>query len=737
MRVATFHPALAMAAGAVLLFAGPTSGSGAEPSGVVTFERDIQPILTRAGCNAGACHGKAGGQNGFQLSILGYDPASDFNAIARDDGGRRVLRTVPEDSLVLQKATAEVPHGGGRRIDPSSEFYQTFRQWIAAGYPRTPADAPTLESVTVEPTEMRLRPDETFDLRVTARFSDGTTEDVTRLAVFNSTESTAVAVNEEGRVKAGKFAGEATISARYEGNFANCGVLIPLEGEVDAKAYENLPRANFIDGHVWNKLQKLGLTPSAPASDSTFLRRAFLDVIGRLPTADETREFLDDQAPDKRAKLVDRLLERPEYADFWANKWMDLLRPNPYRVGIKAVFNLDGWIRDQFRRNVPYDQFVREIVAAKGSTFEQGPATIFRDHRDPIEVSPVVSQLFLGIRLDCAKCHHHPFETWSQKQFYEFSAYFSRVGRKGVGLSPPISGSEEMVFAAKSGVIKDPLTGEVLPPKPLFGDAPPADDPDVDPREILAEWITSTKNDYFSEVIVNRVWADLMGAGIVDPIDDIRATNPPSNAPLLEALADDFRKNGHDLKHLIRTIMASNVYGLSSEPNDRNVADTRNFSRHYRQRLRAEVLLDAVVDVTGAPESFAAAPPLTRATTLWTNRVPSLFLDTFGRPDANQDPPCERLEDAAVVQALHLMNAPDLQQKLSSDAGRAAELAKSDKAPAAIVDELYLTCYNRLPSQDERSVAETLFAERKDDRRGAVEDLLWALLNSPEFVFKD
>jgi len=735
MRVATFHPALASAVGLVLLFAGPISG--AEPSGGVTFERDIQPILTRAGCNAGACHGKAGGQNGFQLSILGYDPASDFNAIARDDGGRRVLRTVPEDSLLLQKATAAIPHGGGQRFDPSSEFYETFRQWIVAGLPRTPADAPTLESVTVEPAERRLRPEESFDLRVTARFSDGSTEDVTRMAVFNSTESTIVSVDENGRVKAGEFAGEATVSARYEGNFASCGVLIPVEGEVPASVYEELPRSNFIDGLVWEKLQKLGLTPSAPASDATYLRRAFLDVIGRLPSPDEARAFLADESPDKRARLVDQLLERPEYADFWANKWMDLLRPNPYRVGIKAVFNLDGWIRDAFRRNIPYDQFVREIVAAKGSTFEQGPATIFRDHRDPIEVAPVVSQLFLGIRLDCAKCHHHPFETWSQKQFYEFSAFFSRVGRKGVGLSPPISGSEEMVFTAKSGSISDPLTGEVLPPKPLFGSAPPADDPEVDPRDVLAEWITSSENDYFSEVIVNRVWADLMGVGIVDPVDDIRATNPPSNAALLQALAADFRDHGHDLKHLIRTIMASSVYALGSEPNDRNVADLRNFSRHYRQRLRAEVLMDAVGDATGVPDNFAAAPPLTRATALWTNRVPSLFLDTFGRPDANQDPPCERLEDAAVVQALHLMNAPELQQKLSSDSGRVAALAKSDKTPEAIIEELYLACYGRQPSADERGVAESLFTERKDDRRGAVEDLLWALLNSPEFVFKD
>jgi Protein of unknown function (DUF1553)/Protein of unknown function (DUF1549) len=711
--------------------------SGAEPSANVTFERDVEPILTRAGCNAGACHGKASGQNGFKLSLLGFDPEFDHIAIAREAGGRRVLQAMPEQSLLLQKATAELPHGGGRRIDPSGPFYETLRRWIVAGLPRTATDAPKLERVVVEPVERRLGLDESFDLRVTARFSDGSTEDVTRLAAFGSSESTLVAVDADGRVKAGKFAGEATISARYEGMFANCDVSIPLPGDVPAALYDSLPRSNFIDDLVWAKLKKLGLTPSRSAGDSTFLRRAYLDVIGRLPTPDEARAFLADSSPDKRARLVDRLLDRPEYADHWANKWMDLLRPNPYRVGIKAVFNLDGWIRDAFRRNLPYDQFVREIVTARGSTFEQGPSTIFRDRREPIEIAPVVSQLFLGIRLDCAKCHHHPFESWGQEQFYEFAAFFARVGRKGTGLSPPISGSEEIVFTAKSGSVEHPLTGKVLAPKPLFGSAPLDEDPEADPREALARWMTSPENRYLPQVMANRVWADLMGRGVVDPVDDIRATNPPSNGPLLDALAEDFRAHNYDLKHLIRTIMASSVYGLSSEPNDRNIADTRNFSRYYRQRLRAEILLDAICDVTDVPDVFDAAPPRSRASTIWTNRVPSLFLDTFGRPDPNQDPPCERTSDTAVVQALHLMNSPEVHKKLSSNDGRVAALAKGEKAPRAIVDELYLLAYSRHPTEEERSVCEALLQDPKSDRRRAVEDVLWALLNSAEFVFKD
>jgi hypothetical protein len=703
----------------------------------VTFERDVEPILTRAGCNAGACHGKARGQNGFALSLLGFDPAHDYDAIVKDAGGRRVSRLVPAESLLLGKATARLPHGGGLRLVPGTSGYETVRRWIADGMPRTPTDAPRVERIAVEPTERTSRPAESFSLRVTAHLSDGSAEDATALAAFASSESALVKVDAEGRVTAGPVPGDATISARFVGLFANCDVNIPLPGAVPAARYDELPRSSFIDEHVWAKLRKLGLWPSAPAGDATFLRRAYLDVIGRLPSPDESRRFLADPSTGKRARLVARLLDRPEYADYWANKWVDLLRPNPYRVGIKAVLNLDGWIRDAFRRNLPYDRFVYEIVTARGSTFEQGPATIFRDRREPEEIAPMVSQLFLGIRLECAKCHHHPFESWDQAQFYEFAAYFARIGRKGTGLSPPISGSEELIYTAKSGSVQHPLTGKVLGPRALYGSAPVSDDPDADPREALARWMIAPENPYFARVIVNRVWAEIMGRGIVDPVDDLRATNPPSNGPLLDALADDFRRHGYDLKHLIRTILGSSVYALGSEPNERNVADTRNFSRHYRQRLRAEVLLDAISDVTGVPDTFAAAPPGSRATAIWTHRVPSLFLDTFGRPDPNQDPPCERTGDTSVVQALHLMNAPELHKKVTSDAGRAARLASGKETPRAIVEELYLLAYARFPTDEERAFGVSLFEGPKADRRAAVEDLLWALVNSAEFVFKD
>lgn len=706
----------------------------------VTLEHDVLPILTRFACNSGGCHGKARGQNGFQLSIFGFDPSFDMDEIVHEGRGRRVFPAAPDESLLLLKPTGRVPHGGGRRLDPDGWAYEVLRQWIVAGMPRDPADAPDLESIAVEPSDVVLAPEGRQQVIVTARYTDGTTEDVTDLAIFQSNESGIAAIGEDGQIQAGSIPGEAAVTARFRGQFAIAQVTIPLPGTVPPELYAELPRNNFIDGHVWTKLEKLGVVPSEPASDATWLRRVHLDIIGRLPTADEARAFLDDDSPDKRARLVDNLLERPEYADHWANKWVDLLRPNPYRVGIKAVFNLDGWIREAFRQNMPYDEFVRQIVTARGSTWDSGPATIFRDRRDPDEIATVMSQLFLGIRLDCAKCHHHPSEAWKQSDFYGFAAYFGRVGRKGTGLSPPISGGEEFVYTLKTArPVRHPRTNEPVPPKPLFGDAPAADDPESDPRESLAAWMTSPENDYFAQVIVNRVWADLMGRGIVDPVDDLRATNPPSNGPLLDGLAEDFREHGYDLKHLIRTITSSNVYALSSVPNERNVADVRNFSRHYRERMRAESLLGAICDVTGIPEQFKAAPPGTRASAIWTHRVDSLFLDTFGRPDENQDPPCERVPDTSVVQALHLMNSPTLHQKVTADAGLGAELAASELTPAQIAEELYLRLYSRRPTAEEITIVEEVYADatQPDERRRATEDLLWALINTPEFVFKN
>ena len=707
-----------------------------------TFERDIQPLLTRAGCNAGACHGKARGQNGFQLSLLAFDNDFDHAAITAEARGRRVFPASPADSLLLRKASGQVPHGGGKKLPIDSPAYRRLAEWVAAGCPRTPPGTGVVTKITVNPPGRIVGFNAEFPLVVTAHYADGPTEDVTPLAQFSSSESVYAAVDPDGKVKTGPIPGEAAVMARFREKFAVCTVLIPMPGAVPADVYDELPRSNFLDGHVWAKLKQLNLTASAPATDATFHRRAFLDVIGRLPTPDETRAFLADRDPRKRTTLIDRLLARPEYADYWANKWADLLRPNPYHAGIKATYNLDQWLRASFRENKPHDRFAREILTANGSTWTNGAAVFYRNRREPDELTTMVSQLFLGVRLDCAKCHHHPFEVWSQDDFYSFAAFFGRIGRKGQGISAPISGGEEVIFLGSGtgrrggSTVKHPLTGKEMTPTPLLGK--PLDlAPDQDPRAVLADWVTAPENPFFAKAIVNRVWADFMGRGIVDPVDDIRATNPASNPELLEALAADFRKNGCDLKTLIRTIATSHAYGLSTTPTDRNAGDLRNYSRHYRQRLRAEVLLDMVSDVTGVPEKFEAMPPGSRAMELWTVRSQSAFLDSFGRPDPNQDPPCERTADTTVVQALHLMNSPELHRKVTAEGGRCATLAKSSKSAAEVVDELYLLAYCRPPTDTERAAAVKRFEKPGADRRKATEDLLWALINTPEFVFND
>jgi hypothetical protein len=702
----------------------------------LSFELDIQPILTARGCNQGACHGKSRGQNGFQLSLLGFDPDFDYAALTQQARGRRVFPAAPERSLILEKGTAKVPHGGGVRIEPESDDYRAILAWISQGAPRRRPGEPTLTSIAALPTERFLEPGQSQQLTVTATYSDGSTRDVTSRTQYQSSEMGIVSLEPVGLVKAGPIPGEATVMARYMNIIATCHIAIPLPGHVPDEVYASLPRANVIDEHVWAKLKTLGITPSAPCDDARFLRRVHIDLIGRLPTSAETRSFLADADANKRTRKVDELLARPEYADHWAAKWADLLRPNPYRVGIKGVMNYDAWIRDAFRQNMPYDQFVRELVTARGSTWENGATVLFRDRREPVEITTLVSQLFLGVRLECAKCHHHPFEKYSQEDFYSFAAWFGRVGHKGTGLSPPISGGEETVMVKKSGDVTHPITGKVLSPRPLFGDSPPLN-ASQDPREALADWLTSDDNPYFAQTIANRIWADLMGRGIVEPVDDLRATNPPTNGPLLEALAAELRSSRYNLKQLLRTICTSHVYALSSIPGERNTADRQNYSRHYRLRMRAEVLADAIADITGVDHSFTGMPATSRSSEIWTTRVESVFLDTFGRQNENQDPPCERTPDATVTQTLHLMNSPQLHARVTSDASRAAQLAASSRSPDEIVEEIYLLVYSRLPDEEERAIGRALFAEAGASRRQAAEDLMWALLNTPEFVFKD
>ena len=708
----------------------------AAATSIVDFQNDLQPIFTRLGCNSGPCHGKARGQGGFQLSLLGFDPQQDYDAITKEGRGRRIFPAAPTHSLLLAKPAGTVPHGGGRRLGVNGPEYQTMLNWVRQGMPRKAPHAPTLKSITVAPSAIVSAPQQTQALIVTAQFSDGTERDVTRLTAFQSNEAPIAAVDETGLVTAGQITGGAAIMARFMGQIAVCNVLIPRTETIAAEVYAQLPRNNFIDELVWRNLQRLNITPSPVCDDHTFLRRATTDICGRIPDPAEVSAFLADLASDKRARLVDRLLLEPSFADHWANKWVDLLRPNPYHVGIKATFNYDRWIRASFHARKPWDQFVRELITARGSTFHNGAVTMFRDRREPEELTTLVSQLFVGVRLECTKCHHHPFEVWGQDDFYSFAAYFSRINRKGTGISAPISGSEEFVFAGTQGSVSHPVTGEVMKPRPLFGKAPASIEGE-DQRDALAAWITSPQNHLFAQVMANRVWADLMTRGFVEPVDDMRATNPPTNGPLLTALGEHFRDSGFSLTELVRVIANSQAYQLSSLPNDSNVSDTRNYSRHYRHRLRAEVLLDAVTHVTGMEPEFAAMPPDSSAKQLWTHRSDSLFLDTFGRPDPNQNPPCERTTDSTVVQSLHLMNSDKLYHDIGHDSGKARILANSEKTAPEVSSELYRLVFGREPTPAETALVTEQLAAEGAIRRQVIEDLTWAMVNSAEFVFQD
>jgi hypothetical protein len=557
---------------------------------------------------------------------------------------------------------------------------------------------------------------------------------VTALADFSSTDKEMAKVDETGLVSVGQTSGEGVIVARFMGQVNISRITVPAEKELPDSIYAALPINNEIDRLVHARLKKLGLTPSDICTDSEFVRRASLDAIGRLPSIEQTREFLSNTNADRREKLIGALLEKPAYANHWAVKWGDLIRPNPSRVGVKPVYLLDLWLRESFQRNKPYDQFVRELLTAQGSTHKYGPVAIFRDKRDPVDASAFVSQIFLGVRMECARCHHHPNEKWSQADYYQLAACFGQMKRKGQGISAPISGEAEYFWFAPGGEVKHPVTSEVM--KPKAPDGPLIDLlPQSDPRVALVDWMCQPANPFFARAIVNRVWAQFMGRGIVDPVDDFRASNPPTNEPLLDWLARDFVSHKYDLKHLMVTIMRSRTYQLSSIPNEHNIRDTKNFSRAYRRRLSAEVLLDAVCDFTGAAEKFDGLPPGSRAVETWNHKMESEFMDAFGRPNSSSECPCERDGKASVVQVLHLMNSNKLQSKIANAEGRAKKLADSKLTEREIVEELYVRAFSRMPTENEVRAAMKAFTGEGATRKLAIEDIIWALVNSPEFVF--
>ena len=686
------------------------------------FENDISPLLTRHGCNASQCHGKAEGQNGFKLSVFGYDALADFRALTVESKGRRASPAAPEQSLFLAKASGAVPHQGGARVPAGSPDYETIRAWLAAGASFGSTNDARVVRVELEPRERILAPGSKLQLRVNATYSDGRMADVTRFCVFQSNNDSLAKVDEHGAVSIGSLPGQTSVMARYLGEVTSFMAIVPRPGKPVGDA--GFAEFNFIDKHVNAHLKKLNLRPSDVCDDATFLRRASLDIIGTLPTADEARRFLADKASDKRAQLVESLLKRPEFADFWALKWADLLRVDRQKLGQRDAYAYYRWIRDQFAANRPLDQFARALLTAEGPLDDAPAGHFYKVVTRPGDMANAVSQVFLGIRLACAECHHHPFDRWSQTDYYGMSGLFAQVSiRKGA--------LGETLLAEGNPATKHPRTGENVPPHAL--DAEPSKDTG-DRRRALAEWFTAPENPWFARNLANRLAAHFLGRGVIEPVDDVRATNPPGNPALLDALARVVTDSRFDLKQFIRTLAASRTYQLSATPNDTNAQDEQNYSRALFKRLPAEVLFDAVCQVTGVPEKFDGVPSGTRAIQLWDSQTQHYFLKLFGRPVRVTACECERNSEASIAQVLHLLNSPNLQSKLSHANGQLARLVASHPDNAKLADELYLTFFSRMPTATERQlVAKHLGAS--PDRQQGVEDYAWSLLNAVEFVF--
>jgi hypothetical protein len=688
------------------------------------FENDVIPLFGRFGCNSSGCHGKAEGQNGFKLSVFGFDPAADYAALVKEGRGRRLFPAAPDASLLLAKASGRVPHGGGVRIPRNSSEYETIREWVAAGVPFGSADDPKVTAVRVEPSERQLAMRGTQQLRVIARYSDGREADVTAHAHYQSNNDGLASVSASGLVSAGEVPGEGAVMASYMNAVDVFRAVVPRPERIEK--WPDLPENNFIDGLVYRKLRKLNVLPSESCDDADYLRRVYLDVIGTLPTADEARRFLTDKRSDKRARLVDELLGRPEYADYWALKWADLLRIDRQALGHKRAYGYYKWVRDGLAENKPYDRFVREIVTAEGPLGEVGPAAFYKAVTKPGEAASTLSQVFLGVRIACAECHHHPFDRWSQADYYGMQAFFAPVAVRG-------GPRDEVLLANGPAEAKNPRTGELSLAHALAVPAP-KELPKGDSRPTLADWMTSPDNPWFARNLANRMWAHFVGRGLVEPVDDVRATNPPTNPELLDALAKSFVESKYDVKQLIRTIAASRVYQLSSQPNATNERDEQNASRALFKRIDAEVLLDMVCQTTGVPEKFSGVPAGSRAIQLWDSQVRHYFLKLFGRPVRASACECERVHEPGVAQVLHFLNSPEIHAKLAHDGGTVARLVKEKADDAALAEELYLTFYSRYPSEKEKKVAAE-YLKKSDRRREAAEDLAWSLMNSLEFVF--
>jgi hypothetical protein len=733
------QPQVRFIAWMTFLFASAIHGAGSPRP--LNFINDVQPILTKADCNTGGCHAKAGmGQRGFRLSLLGFEPEEDYEHIVKESKGRRVFPPAPEQSLLVMKAANIVPHGGGKKLEPNSEEYKTLVRWISEGMPYAQPTDPKVSSIEVEPKRLSMKVHTGQQLKVTARYSDGSTRDVTHMALYEANDKSMAETDHHGHVKTLDIPGNVAVMVRYSGLVSVFSVSIPLGAPVETLP----PEKNFIDRYVFANLKQIGVPPSALCDDSTFLRRVSLDIAGRLPTLEETKTFLSSKEVNKRDLLIESLLSSPDYADYFANKWTAMLKNKRDDVAdITANFAFHAWMRDSLLANKKYDEIVRQILASTGTIVSNPPVAWYKRVKEPTQQLEDVAQLFLGVRMQCAQCHHHPFERWSQHDYYSLSAFFSQVGRK-----PTAIAGEDLIFH-KRGIAQTENKKTRQPVKPAALGSDTLDIPaDEDPRLKLADWMSQPSNPFFAKSLTNRYWKHFFKRGLVEPEDDIRDTNPATNPELLDALAKHFIESGFDLKAVVRVITQSNTYQLSAMPNEHNAVDRQNFSHYYPKRMQAEVLLDAMDLITGAKSDFADLPPGTRAISLPDNSYnrASAFLKVFGRPEGASVCECERVQSASLAQSLHLMNASDVKAKLVTNNGRADVLSKAEMPEPKRIRELYLAAFSREPTADEVRIAESHVAKPRADaqgkaldtqraRRQGYEDLIWALLNTKEFLY--
>ncbi|SPE51578.1 conserved exported hypothetical protein [Verrucomicrobia bacterium] len=704
----------------------PITVSNATVTPPISFKRDVMPVFMKAGCNTGSCHGTSRGKDGFHLSLFGFDPDGDYFRLTREQIGRRINLATPEESLIVQKGLGAVQHTGGVRFGTNSALYRTLVNWLVAGAPTDPTNTVCLTGIEIFPkSAVLLGPNAGQRFVVRAHYSDSTERDVTPLTVFLSNNDSTARVSEGGVVTAGQR-GEAFIQARF-GEF-NVGAQIIVVPKGSTYRWPGVAAFNYIDEAVYAKLKKLRLAPSEICDDATFLRRASLDITGTLPPPEEVGKFLADQSPAKRQQLVDELLERKEFAQLWVMKWAELLeiRSRDNAVYPKAALLYFEWLRDQIHTNVPLDRIVQELLTAKGSNFRNPAANFYEVEPDTLKLAENTAQAFLGMRIQCAQCHNHPFDRWTLNDYYGFAAFLARVGRK-----PADDPRETVIFDRQDGEVKHPVTGAAMVPKFLGGETPEIKGESR--REALARWLTSPQNPYFARHVVNLIWAHFLGRGIIEPVDDVRLSNPPSNPELLEELAAKFIDYRYDFKKLVRDICNSRTYQLSTRPNETNSQDERNFSKAAIRRIRAEVLLDCISEATDTRDKFPGLPRGAHAVEIADGNTGTYFLTTFGRATRSTVCTCEVKVDPNLSQALHLLNGDTLQNKIEQG-GLVKAMLKQGRSPAQIIENLYLRCLARNPTSEELSKLQD-FLKEGDKPESILNDVFWSLLNAKEFVF--